>query len=318
MSAKVRASSLSQVFVVALSSGVAMGLPAHDVEAAPFESGVTCIDIGSRWSFPNVEKLRLRQVVAEAFRSPTGRLSLNTARKAGTPLCYDKALQEPTPCGSKLTGQLWGDKLRLNADTELVSQAKTAVHEARHKYQFQRGISWSKTDGNYREADRIAVYSAMEADSRVISILFAWEMEQAGRPEHLQELKNQPWYAHMVEAFEESLSRKPGDILEASRAAFLTFRSIPDLAKDYDHQVASWIEKYPFEAFEPEMPADVLMTHGQMQALGNLGRYGNYMTPDVMAYIAGLADQDAFDNLMAARVEERKDRGLGESAPVCP
>lgn len=157
--------------VFALSACVGL-VPAIPAQAGFFnDRNLTCVDLDRRMNTRNPYKKALYGIIAHAMQTSMGRLSLDIARKENIDVCYDYNLTHKNKCGMSFDGQLDNDKIKINPDKPNDLQARVIVHEARHGYHYEIGLRWDINRGNYSPAERMATYTAMEADARVVSII---------------------------------------------------------------------------------------------------------------------------------------------------
>lgn len=141
-------------------------------------------------------------------------------------------------------------------------------------------------------------------------------MANAGHPVHIEEMKNDPWHAHMVDAFEQAMLDTDNNVAISASVAFKEFRTIKLLATSYDFQVAYSVHKNRSLSYNPNVRADKILSADKIYALGDIGVHGNYMNEDIRSYINDLANNPSLNNTQAIIASFRKGIGLRSNASL--
>lgn len=126
---------------------------------------------------------RLYDTIRTLQKSETGRQLLADAEKYGTTLAL-RSLK-----GSH--GSFTDDErlILINEDSNENRAVTTLAHELRHSQQFQNGVLLSAYAD--RPKDYLQSQGVIEADANVIACQVGWELQKAGIPEPLAELKKE-------------------------------------------------------------------------------------------------------------------------------
>lgn len=272
-----------------------------------WKAGGQCVYAGRTDNLRTEAQKKLHGLFWEAGLSPTGDHILQTARDNGTFVCYDPKLNEPNSCGFVTIGRNYVGRnhITLNPSSRYRKRTiNTLVHEIRHRQQDDMGFS---NNGNFKESDIMIRHWLKEADARLSSLVFAYEMQQQGHDEQQKILNGTKGYSHMMTAFVESLQAGEGTA-EAMRSAIRVFRDNELLARNYDNSILSYLEQANYR-FDPEKPEDVLLTDEALMQLGQIGDYPNYMNEELMGFIRSSITYDYFESLSALRKEAGGSKG---------
>lgn len=231
----------------------------------------------------------------------TGRYILDQARADGTLICSSDNM-DSNLVASVAAAYYYEDKiLALNAvySGSIYRAVSSMLHELRHKDQVKIGFS-DLSEGNFRPKDLMIMTWLIEADARLLAILFAYEAQQQGQPEYLEELIADYNYLYLWEAFEGSLVEKPGDMRAAMQSVIYEFRNNQSLACTYDDSALRNMDKRGYE-FDPDVPVTELMSDDKLMALGKISTYPNYMDKKLMAYIRASITDVGFENSLLSR-----------------
>ena len=244
----------------------------------------------------------------EVAMAPTGRGVL----REQVQLCLDPALDKIQNCDVIYFGKYHNNVVRLNPAQRVgdVTRVLFTVHEARHGVQEEFGIT-PFANGNIPEEERVAMYWLAEADSRLATLLFAWERSQQGNYKYLDWVRNNVDHAPMLKAFEKSLERQPGSMQAAMQAGFLGFLQAKTLARSYANEIADWVEK-DGRSFDPARRHDTLFNEQNLAAMGQFGSYGLYLTPEVIRTL-----KDSFTTADYRVLTDLRRRAGGSKGDAC-
>ena len=251
-----------------------------------------CIKPNQTSGFKNEPKKRLYGMLGEARKSSVADYIFDSLDGRNVYVCYEPDLSKKQGADGLTLGNYMNvvRRINLNTDYEAERLTETLVHEGRHAQQDARGLNWHSS-GNVRPEERLAINWMKEADARLAGIVFAYEMQQAGEPEHMRILKRDTWYRPMIRAFERSLAQNPDDMLEAMRSSLKAFRGGYGLSRHYDGSIIKWLGDNEVE-YDPDKPARTLLTDRTMMRLGDMAPYGNYMNEELMDFIRNSISSD--------------------------
>lgn len=151
---------------------------------------------------------RLAQMYNDLSRySPTAKATMDEALRTGMKYCLsDPEAKAPTLCGKKARGvfDIFTNEVDLDPEARFSDAfvAMVLFHETRHKIQTLNRLDTNSII-NVRPWSRIAHHLFMEADARMMTIVIAHELGQAGFPLYMQALRENAGHRAMVEAFED-------------------------------------------------------------------------------------------------------------------
>jgi len=300
--------------------------PAADVSAATLPASAspaplppTCIAASAPIAAGDTTETqrRLFDILRVPGASRTGQSIMAEAFRGSVRICMDSALDRRNACGFFRIGQ-YDDAAKTASLNPGISDALltgTLIHEFRHTHQNANGISFGKR-GNIPEQERILTYIAMEADSRINTVLFAHEMALQGNSAYINNLRDNSGYQPMLAAFERSLAEKPGNMIAAIQEGFLAFGQSTGLVEDYKHSTMNWITASK-SAYDPARAADHILTERAMRALGSTP-YGSYMTSSFIPRMRAMytaQDHQAFIDKRQRQQETARDEN--KPAPLC-
>lgn len=257
---------------------------------------------------------RLAALFEEAVSTPTGRYIMTNVANDGVKIKFDISLNESNACGFYTVGQYSFSKklMSLNPAGRVTDERRTAtmVHEGRHHRQNELGAS-EHEGGNYPLHERVIMRWFKEADARMFSILFAWEQKQEGNAAYMDRLSKNNGYKPMITAFEEVLAEDSDNMRGAMRAAIRASYDMDKYERNYANAMISWIENKGITPNTSE-PNATMLGDDIFWALGNAGRYGNYMSEELIAEIRSSFTAQDYADL----VEERRKSG-GAMGSAC-
>ncbi len=263
-------------------------------------------------------------VLEAGSSSKTMRYFARGAREDGTLLCSIDELKankedhpkedRPKVSSVTLAHSLVG-KNTIEINSDLFERDNFPIwvlpHELRHKDQDKMGFPVSGR-ANLKPKYDLALTWVKEADSRLVSIVSAYELAQRGDSSQINLLRSDSWHAKLIKAFEESLEKDPDDMATAMRAVIYAFRAEKDLSCNYDNRKLAYLEEISYQ-FDPNKPEDKPFTRESLLALGQIGDYPNYMDWDLMQYLwKSVSDED-----VQALLEKRAKSANGTYEEVC-
>ncbi len=260
----------------------------------------------------------LMSLFSSVSNSPTAQFVLDTSLRRKTAFCFNEALTKPGACGGILAGlsSFFQNRIELNPDRRIseVYRAMTLVHEGRHAQQTERGgfFGGSFEGANIPEWHIIAYEWFQEADARMISIVFAHEMEAQGRPEFMNHVRTERDNLPLVKAFEVELG-KSGDMKAAMQEAVLAFRKTGKVAQRYANKVADALDEGELD-FDPVQKMNSF-PKALWTALGDVGPYGNYMDDEMIEAVYQTFTEKDYKQLMAVRARSGGTKGAACKAP---
>jgi len=234
----------------------------------------TCLD-RSPQANPQMPGQKVLSSIYNDLRAvPVGR---NLAEES-VALCLDPSFGQMK--GLRVFGDYGDNMVRLNARRTIpaVESRLTAIHEYRHHVHEKLNIFFH-SNGNIPVHERVIVLWMMEADARLASVMYAYEMQQIGQPQYVAHLKKRKDSDYR--AFAAHLSQKPGDVRGAMQAAFLSFIQTEYLTSAYASDVREWVENNKLEC-DPQKPVLTLLDDAHLMKMGEMAPYGNYMTLDMI------------------------------------
>ncbi|MBI4031861.1 MAG: hypothetical protein HY370_09295 [Proteobacteria bacterium] len=283
------------------------------LSAAPEESvvgkavrawrGASCIDAKTLHHPVWPAQKQLAKLYKDISRSPTAKAIVDTALRDGTKYCfYDPTVKVPSRCGKKALGifDIRENEVDIDPEKDRSEEfmATIFLHETRHKIQTINGQD-TRAIINVFPWSRISYDMFMEADARVMTIVVAHELEQAGLPGYMQDLRSDLGHADMVGSFEDVLA-SGGGMKKAIGNSVLIFVRKSILLPAYTNKMQDWIERTGFHPGPDEKGVD-LMTAEFLAPLGWAGAYGNYMDADLVAALRESFTEEDHKALLTAR-----------------
>ncbi|GEM_PF-3430202 len=233
---------------------------------------------------------RLAALYNKVSGTETGNAIMKSLARSKTVICMNEKLDKPDAYGFIKIGRFQSGLNRIELNPLLGDRILPIIlaHEGHHEGQpdeFNR-------KGNFTGADRVILHWFNEADARLMSILFAYEIEKSGYSGHMDWLAKTKEDGPLVKVFKESLERDPDDMEAAMRAVIYAFHKNRPIRESYERFMVKWNEIYG-PGFNPSKPRDELFTDETLYKQGDKGKLGNYMTPALVDYIRkSFTDED--------------------------
>jgi hypothetical protein len=238
-----------------------------------------------------------------ARESETGDRMMDVAAEKDIKICFDSNMSKNSTPGYITLGEfdVGRNRIRINPESpeDPYKRTKTLLHELRHSEQYEFGKNPSSW-GNYKETDRIALLWLEEADARLRSLLYAYEMEQQGNTAYMEQLRLDNNHRYMAEGFINSLEEKPDDFPAAMRAAIRAFSNDSNMMCSYSNGIAKWIEDSGRD-FNPVRGRKELLSDKMLLTVGYVDGYGQYMNEEFMDFIRNSISDEYYKKIKSAR-----------------